>query len=203
MSESTSPPGPEPRLSARVADAFALALELHRDQARKGGRVPYLAHLLGVAGLVLAHGGDEGEAIAALLHDAVEDQGGAPTLAAIRTRFGDRVAEIVDACSDSDTVPKPPWRARKEAYLARIAVEPASARLVSAADKLDNARAILTDYRQVGEALWDRFHGGRDGTLWYYRALADAFLAAGPPVLAAELDRTVRELEVVVGQRPE
>lgn len=198
MAQQSSVAPPDPRLSARLTEAFAFALALHRDQARKGTRTPYVAHLLSVAGIVLTHGGDEEEAISALLHDAVEDQGGAPTLAEIRRRFGDRVATIVDECSDADTQPKPPWRERKEAYLARLPAESASARLVSAADKLDNARAILADYRGIGHRLWARFQGGRDGTLWYYRSLADIFSTVGPPGLASELNRVVAELEETV-----
>jgi GTP pyrophosphokinase len=203
MPTEAPPTGPDPRLSDRLAAALELAVELHRDQARKGTRIPYVAHLLGVAAIVLAHGGDEDEAIAALLHDAVEDQGGAPTLATIEARFGQDVAEIVAACSDTDVVPKPPWRRRKEDYLHHLPSASDSARLVSAADKLDNARAILSDYRRHGEALWLRFQGGREGTLWYYRALADTFLAVGPATLAAELDRVVQELEAAVRQLPE
>jgi hypothetical protein len=191
--------GPEPVLSDRLAEALGLAVTLHRNQARKGSRVPYVAHLLSVAGIVLANGGGEDEAIAALLHDAVEDQGGAPTLEAIRARFGEAVAEIVAACSDTDAVPKPPWRERKKAYLRHLPRASDAARLVSAADKLDNARAVLSDYRRLGEALWSRFRGGRDGTLWYYRALAEVYRATGPADLAVELDRVVGELEDAVG----
>ena len=182
-------------LSARFQQALAYAVELHQQQVRKGGRVPYAAHLLSVAGIVLESGGDEEEAIAALLHDAVEDQGGAPIRDEIRARFGDRVTAIVDGCTDADTQPKPPWRQRKEAFVGSIPTASPSVRLVSAADKLHNARSILADYREIGEPLWDRFTGRKQGTLWYYRALVDAFLEAGPSPLVDELERVVKEVE--------
>ncbi|MBI5830235.1 MAG: bifunctional (p)ppGpp synthetase/guanosine-3',5'-bis(diphosphate) 3'-pyrophosphohydrolase, partial [Chloroflexi bacterium] len=137
------------------------------------------------------------EAIAALLHDAVEDQGGPVVRDEIRRRFGDNVAAIVDGCTDTDATPKPPWRARKEAYIAHIRTASPSVQLVSAADKLHNARAILLDYRQMGDSLWERFHGGREGTLWYYRAIVTAFreAGAGPARLVDELERVVADLE--------
>jgi (p)ppGpp synthase/HD superfamily hydrolase len=192
---------PEETLESPLTDRFTYALsvacELHRTQSRKGTQIPYVAHLLGVASIALEHGANEDQAIAAVLHDAVEDQGGPPTLARIRRDFGDAVAEIVAGCTDADAVPKPPWRARKEAYLAAVARKSDATCLVSASDKLHNARAILADYRVVGDALWARFTGGREGTLWYYRALADAFAKRVPPALAAELERTVKELETL------
>lgn len=187
-------------LSERFDNALLLASDLHRKQQRKGTGAPYLSHLLGVASLVLEHGGDEDEAIGALLHDAVEDQGGAPTLAVIRKQFGDRVADIVAGCTDADTIPKPPWKERKETYLAHIRTAAPSVRLVSNADKLHNARAILNDYREVSEALWDRFNSGVDELVWYYRSLADVFLATSDNALARELDRVVREIEREVGK---
>ena len=182
-------------LSQRYEEALALACELHRRQWRKGAGTPYVAHLLAVSSLVLEQGGGEDEAIAALLHDAVEDQGGKDTLERIRGRFGDGVAEIVAACSDSDTVPKPPWRERKERYLAHLATASPRARLVSVADKMHNARSVLADYRVMGEQLWERFQGGREGSLWYYRALVGAFRSAGGGPLVDELDRLVAQIE--------
>ena len=137
--------------------------------------------------------------MAALLHDAVEDQGGAATREEIRRRFGDRVVAIVDGCTDSDVTPKPPWKERKQAYLAHISAASPSVQLISASDKLDNARAILADYRSLGESLWTRFHGGRDGTLWYYRSLVEAFRKAGSNALVEELDRVVRQIEDLAG----
>ncbi len=185
-------------LTARFPQALAYAAELHQKQVRKGGRVPYLAHLLAVAGIVLEYGGDEDEAIAGLLHDAVEDQGGAPIRDEIRARFGDRVAAIVDGCTDGYAQPRLPWRQRKEAFVESIPTASPSVLLVSAADKLHNARSTLVDYRQIGELLWDRFTGRKRGTLWYYRALADAFPKAEPSPLVDELDRVVSELERLV-----
>ena len=188
-----------PYLTKRFDDAFLLAHALHGTQGRKGTSRPYIAHLMGVTAIVLTHGGDEDQAIAALLHDAVEDSGGAPTLEKIRAQFGERVAQIVEGCTDSDQMPKPPWRARKESYIAHVSTAPAEVQLVSASDKLYNVREILSDFRMIGEEVWRRFHGGRDGTLWYYRALVTAFRAspAAPEMsrLVDELAREVSELE--------
>jgi len=186
-------------LSHRFEDALAYAAHLHSNQERKASGVPYIAHLMGVTSLVLDYGGDEDEAIAALLHDAVEDQGGQTVREETARRYGERVAAIVDDCSDTDVMPKPPWRARKEAYLSHLPAVSASARLVSAADKLHNVRSILLDYRQVGETVWQRFNGGKAGTLWYYRALTETYKQVGATPLVAELDRAVSELEQVAG----
>lgn len=191
-----------PKLKSRFDRALRYASDVHRTQIREGSNVPYVAHLLGVAALVLEEGGDEDQAIAALLHDAVEDQGGRRRLADIRRRFGKRVARIVEACSDSDTIPKPPWRERKERYLARIRHEPADVRRVSLADKLYNARSILTDYRRVREKIWKRFTGRKAGTLWYYRELVKAFREVGPHLMAEELGRVVTQLERLASRRP-
>lgn len=180
-------------LSARYHRALALAYELHHRQLRKGSNVPYLSHLLAVSSLALEHGAGEDEAIAALLHDAVEDQGGLATLDRIRAELGDAVAEIVLGCTDSVATPRPPWRARKEAYLVHLGSASPSVRLVSSCDKLHNARTLLTDFRLAGDALWSRFTGGREGTRWYYDALAARFLELGAPP-AAELRRTVDAL---------
>jgi (p)ppGpp synthase/HD superfamily hydrolase len=188
-------------LSSRFRDALIFAAELHADQMRKASEVPYIAHLLGVTGIALEHGADEDEAIAALLHDAVEDQGGQRTADEIRRRFGDRVAEIVLGCTDADTIPKPPWRARKEAYIAHIEHASPSICLVSAADKLYNARSVLADFRRLDDEVWSRFNGGKDGTLWYYRTLADKLRYRAPRALAEELEHVVSELERLAGAR--
>ncbi len=180
-------------LTERFERALVYATRLHRDQRRKGSGVPYISHLLAVCELTIEYGGDEDEAIAALLHDAVEDQGGATARAEILREFGPRVAEIVDGCTDAEGSPKPPWRGRKEAYVRRIEHASPSVRLVSACDKLHNARSLVMDYRNCGEALWSRFTGGRGGTLWYYRAMVNALRGAGAVV--EELDRVVTELE--------
>ena len=182
-------------LSQRFIDALTFATTLHANQIRKGSGVPYISHLLGVTSIALEHGANEDEAIAALLHDAIEDQGGTATREEIRRRFGDTVTEIVNGCTDADTTPKPPWQQRKEAYIAHIPTASTSVRLVSAADKLHNARSILTDYYIVGEAVWKRFQGGKEGTLWYYRSLVVAFRQAGSSPLIDELERVVSELE--------
>ena len=182
-------------LSERFTEAMKLAAQLHSAQLRKGTNIPYVSHLLGVTSLVLEHGGNEDEAIAALLHDAVEDQGGKETLELIRTRFGEHVAGIVEGCTDSYQTPKPPWRTRKENYIAHLSDASASVLLVSNADKLHNARAILNDLRVLGESIWQRFSGGRDGTLWYYRSLANAFNQLDRNGLAQELERVVSEIE--------
>jgi GTP pyrophosphokinase len=188
------------RLTDRFGEALAYAFQLHGEQRRKGGsETPYIAHLLSVCAIVLEHGGSEDEAIGALLHDAIEDQGGPQAREEIRKRFGEVVVAIVDGCSDTDQQPKPPWRQRKEAYLEHLPDAPRSVRLVSASDKLHNARAILQDYRQVGEELWDRFRGGREGTLWYYRSLVAVFNEHGPEEVSGELARVVGELERLVG----
>ncbi|MEG3844479.1 HD domain-containing protein, partial [Microcoleus sp. herbarium14] len=143
------------------------------------------------------YGASEDEAIAALLHDAIEDQGGPTTREAIRRRFGDTVTAIVDGCTDSDATPKPSWRVRKEAYIAHILTASGSVRLVSAADKLYNARSIVKDYRQLGDTVWERFKGKKDGTLWYYNSLVKAFFQAESTPIVEELARTVLELNKV------
>lgn len=181
-------------LSARFEDALTFAARLHATQVRKGTAIPYIAHLLAVASLVITHGGDEDEAIAALLHDAAEDQGGPPTLEMIRARFGERVAAIVDGCTDTDVAPKPPWRSRKERYLTHLHSTSSSVKLVAAADKLDNVRAIIGDYRTLGPGVWTRFNAGRDDQHWFYRACVTA-LQGGRASIVRELDAAVQQLE--------
>jgi (p)ppGpp synthase/HD superfamily hydrolase len=185
----------KPVLTPRYQEALVYATRLHENQTRKGSDIPYISHLMAVASIALEHGANEDEAIAALLHDAVEDQGGAPTLAEIRRRFGDGVAEIVAGCTDADVTPKPPWRARKEAYIAHIATAGDSVLLVSASDKLHNVRSILSDYHEIGDAVWSRFKGGKEGTLWYYRSLVEAFKKRKNTPLIRELERSVAYLE--------
>ncbi len=190
-------------MTERFSEALSFAARLHQGQVRKGSGVPYVSHLLAVTALVIEAGGDEDEAIGALLHDAVEDQGGAETREKIRARFGDRVTAIVDGCSDTDVTPKPPWKDRKLAYIAHIASADNSVLLVSSADKLHNARSIVAEYRYVGESIWERFHGRRAGTLWYYRAVTDAIRDAGGTPLSWVLEQTVAELERVTALPPE
>jgi (p)ppGpp synthase/HD superfamily hydrolase len=185
---------PTPHLGERIDRALSLARELHSDQRRKGSEIPYLAHLLGVTSLVLEDGGSEDEAIAALLHDAVEDQGGAPTLALIEQRFGKHVAEIVEGCSDTDVIPKPPWKERKQAYIAHLSDAKPGVLRVSLADKLHNARSILFDLELVGDAVWDRFKADRADTILYYESLGAAFAARDAGPLVQELQRVVTAL---------
>jgi (p)ppGpp synthase/HD superfamily hydrolase len=177
----------------RFEEALLLAVRLHADQKRKETEIPYHAHLLGVCALVLEDAGDEDQAIAALLHDSIEDQNMDPE--ELEKRFGERVRRIVVACTDAFEQPKPPWRERKEAYLRHLPDKAREILRVSAADKLHNARQILGDYRTVGEALWNRFNGKREGTLWYYRSLAEIFLDRMPGALSQELARTVAEID--------
>lgn len=183
------------KLGPRFLRAFLFAAEKHTGQVRKASTTPYIAHLMGVSSLALEFGGDEDMAIAALLHDVVEDCGGAPMLKEVKRRFGSRVAKIVDGCTDSDRDPKPPWRERKETYIRHLKSADADTKLVSAADKLHNVRSILSDYREVGESIWARFNGGREGTLWYYRALLKEFQRGKPNRLIREFELAVRELE--------
>jgi (p)ppGpp synthase/HD superfamily hydrolase len=190
-----------PRLSRRFPDAFLFAAEKHGRQTRKSTDIPYIAHLMSVAALVLEAGGDEDLAIAALLHDVVEDCGGKPMLEEVRRRFGNRVAHVVEGCTDADTYPKPPWRQRKETYLEHLQKADAETRLVSAADKLHNARQILKDYREAGETVWQRFKGKREGTLWYYRALANE-LSRENNWMVKELQAVVSELEHIANSHP-
>lgn len=183
-------------LTQKFNEALTYAADLHREQMRKGSRIPYVAHLLAVSSIALEHGANEDEAIAALLHDSVEDQGA--KYDELARRFGQPVASIVKGCTDAEVIPKPPWRERKETYIAQIAKgSTPSVRLVSSADKLHNARSILADYRLLGDKLWSRFTGGKEGTLWYYRALVDAYRAAGGSPVLDELNRVVTELEQI------
>jgi (p)ppGpp synthase/HD superfamily hydrolase len=184
-------------LGSRFDQALLLAADLHRQQVRKESGVPYVAHLLAVASLAREFGADEDQAIAALLHDSVEDQGGLPTAARIREQFGQRVHDLVMSLTDAIVEPKPPWRPRKEQYLAHLAHAPADVLLVSACDKIHNARSIVADHRTHGPALWQRFSGGRDGTQWYYRELAAIFSKRGPrgpAALLGELAATMQGL---------
>jgi ketosteroid isomerase-like protein len=192
------------QLTARFNDALTFAAEVHAGDVRKGAPVPYIAHLLSVCSLVLSDGGDEDEAIAALLHDTLEDHPELVTRDDLRQRFGARVLSLVEACTD--TPPdytggtKPPWRQRKLAYLDHLASAPAEDLRVVLADKVDNAHTILTDYQRHGEELWSRFNAGRDEQLWLYRSVTDALRARRPPGrLLEQLECYVGELEKEVG----
>jgi (p)ppGpp synthase/HD superfamily hydrolase len=187
--------------SERFEEALIFAYRTHSPHYRKGTKIPYVAHILSVAGIAIEHGADEDEAIAALLHDAIEDGGGAVIRVEIQRRFGSRVAGIVEECTDTDETPKPPWRIRKELYIKHLETASPSGRFVSAADKLHNARAILEDYRSIGEELWERFNAGRDDILWYYNSLVAVLKNSGVTPLVAELDRVVDEIARLVKER--
>ena len=182
-------------LGKRFEEALVYACRLHASQTRKQSKVPYIAHLLGVTAIVLEDGGSEDEAIAALLHDAVEDQGGLATLEEIKQKFGETVAEIVLAVTDSYSEPKPPWRERKESYIQTIKGDSPSAIRVSLADKVYNAHAILDDLHRDGDAAWEKFNGGKVGTLWYYDQLIIEFSTHGSSALLAELTGIVEQIK--------
>jgi (p)ppGpp synthase/HD superfamily hydrolase len=188
-------------LSRRFEKALVYAARIHGKQVRKRTHRPYIGHLLSVASIVIEFDGDEDMAIAALLHDAVEDQGGLPRLRDIRRRFGKRVAHIVDGCTDSYATPKLPWIDRKRAYLERIPKEATDVRLVSAADKLSNARETLQDVRAHGVEVFESFAGKKDGTLWYYQAIVEKFREAGSNGLVEDLARVVTELKQLSTRR--
>lgn len=185
-----------PKLSTRFEAALVYAARLHANQIRKGSGIPYISHLLSVAALVLEDGGDEDEAIAALLHDAIEDQGGAKTREEIRQRFGERVVSIVDGCTDSETLPKPPWKERKLNYLEKMRLASPEVQRVALADKVHNARSIVADWEREGEKVWQKFKGGKEGTLWFYRSFLEVYQQKGSDWLTQELARLISRLEV-------
>lgn len=196
-------------LGPRFAAALSFATQLHAMQLRKGTGVPYVSHLLAVTAISIEHGADEDEAIAAVLHDAIEDQGQHETKRRIGELFGAAVLQIVVDCSDTEVVPKPPWRERKARYHAHVRQASPSARLVSMSDKLHNARSLIADLRDHQDALWRRFTVGRDESLWNYRELLTAYRighTARPdarlPRLLDELERTVDELHRASGVSP-
>ena len=180
--------------SNRIVDAFAFAHEIHADHTRKGSGVPYITHVMAVAAIVGEHGGDEDSFIAALLHDAVEDGEGHATLEQIRAQFGTRVADLVEACSDAFVKPKPEWRERKERFITAMRNADPDVKLIVAADKLHNICATIGDYERIGEDLWARFNGGREGTLWYYAAIAEALADGWDHPLVDDLAATVESL---------
>ena len=171
-----------------------MCVRVHAGQTRKGSGAPYVFHPLAVAGLVADAGGDENQIIAAVLHDAVEDGGGEPVRAEIERRFGADVTAMVVAASDTDQTPKPPWRPRKEAFVTRIRDESPRVKLVVCADKVHNAQALVRDLEAIEPDVWKRFNGGKDGTLWYYRAVAEAIARGWDHPLARELVRTAAGL---------
>lgn len=182
-------------LSERFEEALLYAAHIHAGQTRKGTEVPYMAHLMAVASIVLEYGGSEDEAIAGLLHDAAEEAGGKGRIEDIRARFGEEVANIVDGCTDTLEDPRPPWRTRKAAYIGRIPRLNERVRLVASADILHNARSVLKDLREHGDQVWSKFKGAKDGTLWYYRCVVQALKTSGTSHLIDELERVVVEVE--------
>lgn len=184
------------KLSQKFEEALIYATRAHGNQTRKKTGIPFIAHILGVAAIALEYGANETEAIAALLHDTVEDCGGTERLRDIRGRFGDEVAGIVDGCTDTYETPKPPWLERKRNYIEHLKDSDSSTRLVSASDKLHNTRAILAELRRHGLEVFERFAGKKVGTLWYYRTLVTAFRHHSDHAdLIDELDRVVSEIE--------
>jgi (p)ppGpp synthase/HD superfamily hydrolase len=189
-------------LTDRLSEAFAYAERLHRQQTRKGNDIPYVAHLMAVCAMVLEWGGDEDVAIAALLHDAVEDQGGLETLAEIRARFGERVADIVAACSDSTTTDKAvkaPWEDRKRATVSKLRDAGLDVALVAAADKLHNLSALVRDVRREGPTTMSRFNAAPDRVIWYHGAIAEALEAHRGVIPIAELEETNAVLAALLG----
>jgi (p)ppGpp synthase/HD superfamily hydrolase len=187
------------KLSEKFQEALIYAMRAHGDQMRKKTGIPFIAHILGVVAIAMEYGANETEAIAALLHDTVEDCGGADRLRDVREKFGDDVAGIVDGCTDTYEKPKPPWLERKRVYIEHLKESDSSTRLVSASDKLHNTRAILAELRRHGPDVFERFSGKIDGTLWYYRTLVPTFQQHGDhPDLIDELDRVVTEIEKLV-----
>lgn len=187
-------------MGPRFEEALLYAVRLHGRDIRKGTSIPYVSHLFSVCALVLEDGGDEEEAIAALLHDALEDHPEKVTRADLESRFGSRVLHLVELCTDTPPDyrggPKPPWAERKWAYVKRIRDEGYPLCRVALADKLHNTRAVVMDYRRFGDAIWPRFKAGKDDQVKYHRALVEAFREArAPDHLVRELDSLVRELE--------
>lgn len=182
------------KLTSKFEQALVYATRLHANQTRKISGVPYIAHLLSVAALVLEAGGTEEEVIAALLHDSIEDQGGKATREEIRQSFGDKVVAIINGCTEWDTPPKPPWQERKNRYLENLRHASTSVRRVSLADKLHNARSLLADWRQYGDSIWTYFKASREGTLWFYQSLVQVYRQTGSDWMTEELERVVGQL---------
>ncbi len=183
-------------LTDKFETALVYATRLHATQTRKASGIPYISHLLSVAALILEAGGTEEEAIAGLLHDAVEDQGGSETREEIRQLFGDEIVTIIDGCTESDTYPKPPWEERKQQYLENLRSSSLSVRRVSLADKLHNARSLLSDWQQFGDVIWTRFNSGKEKTLWFYQTLVEVYQKTGSDWMTEEFTRVVSQLSV-------
>ncbi len=181
-------------LTKAFEEALVYALRLHETQRRKGSGVPYIAHLLAVASLVIEDGGDETQAIAALLHDAIEDQGGDTARQEIRRKFGEHVLAIVETCSESDTKPKPPWKERKDRLLRQMREASPEALRVAVADKLHNLRSIVADRERQGEDIWKRFSSGKDAQLWFYHSFTEIVRGRFESPMMTEIERLERIL---------
>ncbi|MEM7555295.1 MAG: HD domain-containing protein [Cyanobacteria bacterium P01_A01_bin.84] len=181
-------------LTDKFETALVYATRLHANQTRKMSGVPYISHLLSVTALILEAGGTENEAIAGLLHDAVEDQGGSQTREEIRKIFGSEVVTIIDGCTEWDTYPKPPWEERKRKYLENLSHANTSLRRVSLADKLHNARSLLADWQKFGDEIWTRFNGGKEKTLWFYHSLIGIYEKTGSDWMTGEFKQVVSQL---------
>jgi (p)ppGpp synthase/HD superfamily hydrolase len=189
------PPNKGPKVTSKFRKALLYASRLHGGKLRKKTKIPDIGHILGVTAIALEYGATETEAIGALLHDAAEDGGGMKRLRDIRQKFGDAAAKIVDGCTDSYAEPKPSWIERKRDYVRHVGKASSSTQLVSASDKLQNVRSLLRNFREEGNQLWKRYDSGKQGALWYYRALTNAFRAKRIKPLVKELDRVLKELE--------
>jgi (p)ppGpp synthase/HD superfamily hydrolase len=188
----------KPVLGRRFDRALVFAMKLHRDHKRKGTTIPYSSHLLGVTSLVIEVAPDEDLAIAALLHDGPEDCGGLPVLREIRRRFGNRVARIVDGCTEPLGSPKPPWRKRKEHYIEHLALAGDDVKFIAGADKLHNARSMVDTIRREGRRGWKRFNAGPTEQLWFYRSVIKALRRGKKRPFVRELTREVAELERLI-----
>lgn len=184
-----------PILTEKFELALVYATRLHAHQVRKVDGTPYIAHLLSVAALVIEAGGNEAEAIAALLHDSLEDQGGEQTQAEIRQQFGEEVLDIIKGCTESEEIPKPPWMERKQRYLHQLQTASPSVRLVSLADKLHNARSLLASLHKYGEEAWTYFKAGKASKIWFYQALLSIYRTTNQPWMVEELERVLLEIE--------
>ncbi|MBD2181234.1 HD domain-containing protein [Planktothrix sp. FACHB-1355] len=182
-------------LTSRFQEALVYAAQLHNDQQRKIAGTPYIAHLLSVAALVLEDGGDEDEAISALLHDALEDRGGEVTRTEILQRFGDRVFHIIEGCTEPEPSLYPTWKEHKQQYLQQLRDACPPVQRVMLADKLHNARTILVNFRRSGEEIWHYFRGGKEGVLWLYQEQLQIYRQLSSSWMVAELERVVRELQ--------
>ncbi|NUM52466.1 MAG: HD domain-containing protein [Candidatus Hydrogenedentes bacterium] len=192
--------GPRP-YSPRIVEAFAFSHGIHANHTRKGSGVPYITHVMSVAAIVGEHGGDEDTFIAALLHDAVEDGDGYATLEKVRAQFGARVADMVEACSDAFEKPKPKWRERKEQFIESMRSAAPEVKLIVAADKLHNLCATIGDYEAIGEEVWLRFTGRREGTLWYYATITQALANGWEHPLVDDLTASLETLHAACTRR--